>query len=137
MRAQNNPTNPLIDAAREARARAYAPYSRFKVGAAVKDDRGQVTTGSNVENASYGLTCCAERVAIFGAISDGAKRILELAVACPIEPIVKPEKLMPCGACRQVMQEFMDGSALVHVDGVGTMSLNEILPRPFHLDVGT
>jgi cytidine deaminase len=120
--------------ARDAKAHAYAPYSNLKVGAAVKDDRGLIVVGTNVENASYGLTCCAERVAIFNAISGGAKRITELAVSCPLSG--RKEEMMPCGACLQIMQEFMDGSGGVYVDGVGRFTLAELLPHPFGVNVG-
>jgi cytidine deaminase len=124
-----------VKAAREARARAYSPYSTLKVGAAVKDERGNVTVGANVENASYGLTCCAERVAIFSAIASGAQHIAEIAVAGP--PDAGGEVLMPCGACLQVMREFMDDSGVVHVDGFGTVRLQELLPHPYGSGIGS
>ncbi|MBI4369741.1 MAG: cytidine deaminase [Elusimicrobia bacterium] len=85
----------------ESRDHAYAPYSKFYVGAALLADNGRTYTGSNVENASYGLTVCAERVAIFRAIHDGAKAIRAIAVATG-----HPQEKTPCGACLQVMMEF-------------------------------
>ncbi|MDG6909627.1 MAG: cytidine deaminase [Nitrososphaerota archaeon] len=91
----------LVDAARKARARAYSPYSRVKIGAAVLTSDGEVYAGCNIENASYGLSCCAERTAIFKAVSEGARKIVAIAVVGSSE-----EFTSPCGACRQVMVEF-------------------------------
>lgn len=91
----------LVAMAIAARHRAYAPYSRFAVGAAVRTAAGKIYTGCNIENASYGATCCAERVAIFKAVSDGDTDLVELAVVAEGE---KP--CSPCGICRQVMVEF-------------------------------
>jgi cytidine deaminase len=91
----------LLEAARDARKKAYAPYSRFRVGAAVLSGSGRIYTGSNVENASYGLTCCAERSAIFAMISAGEKKIAGLLIIGDSK-----EFLPPCGACRQVIAEF-------------------------------
>lgn len=116
----------LLAQAREAAQRAYCPYSNFPVGAAVRSELG-VTTGCNVENASYGLALCAERVALFTAVAQGARSIRQLAVSC-----IKAETdedaeagangpegaRMPCGACRQVMAELMPSDALVLIDGV-------------------
>ena len=93
--------NDLIARARECLDRAYAPYSRFQVAAALLDDRGRVFTGVNVENISYGLSMCAERVAIFAAVAAGARRITALAVTSS-----GADLLSPCGACRQVIAEF-------------------------------
>jgi len=122
--------------ARAAALGAYAPYSQFRVGAAVKAG-GKIYTGCNVENASYGLAICAERVAIFAAIADGARRIDAIAVACIDAPPDSPASgLMPCGACRQVMAEFADGRMPVHVDGVGSFTLSELLPSAFTLSPG-
>jgi len=95
---------------------------------------GKIYTGCNVENASYGLTMCAERVAIFKAVADGAKRISRLAVACLDVPRSANAKFrMPCGACRQVMTEFADKNFIVAVEGVGEFSMDELLPGPFTL----
>lgn len=122
----------LIKKARLARKRAYSPYSEFSVGAAVLVDPKKTFSGSNVENASFGLTICAERVAIFNAVSAGAKKISELAVSCgPASNKLNKNLLMPCGACLQVMAEFGGRDLLVHVDHVGTFTLDELLPRAF------
>jgi len=91
----------LEEAARLACQKAYAPYSNFPVGAAVLTDSGQIVTGCNVENASLGLSCCAERVALFNAVSRGHRQIVALAIYTPTET-----PTAPCGACRQVIQEF-------------------------------
>jgi cytidine deaminase len=91
----------LVAAARRAAKTAYAPYSKFRVGAAVLTTSGRIYTGGNVENASYGLTCCAERTAIFKAVAEGERRIVAVAVHTPTK---KPT--FPCGACRQVIHEF-------------------------------
>jgi cytidine deaminase len=103
--------NGLIAQARACLDQAYAPYSRFPVAAAVVDDSGRIFMGVNVENASYGLTMCAERVAIFSAIAAGARKIVAVAVTSR-----NAVSLPPCGACRQVMAEFCDPEALVYGD---------------------
>jgi cytidine deaminase len=119
--------------AREAAKRAYAPYSKFRVGAAIHAD-GQVFTGCNVENASYSLTMCAERNAIFAAVAAGARRLEALAVACiDARPNATPGDLMPCGACRQVMAEFAGSNLPVFVEGAGVFTLADLLPHPFRL----
>jgi cytidine deaminase len=126
----------LGEQARAARARAYAPYSKFRVGAALLLDNGAVVLGSNVENASYGLTCCAERVAIFSAcVQHPSARIVALAVSAGDDghPHEGERTRMPCGACRQVMVEFMAPAAPVWIDGVGTQTLAQLLPAPFKL----
>lgn len=99
--AKKTDLQALIDAARRARSRAYSPYSGVKIGAAAMGSDGRVFTGSNIENASYGLSCCAERTAIFKAVSEGVRDIVALAVVGKSE-----EFTSPCGACRQVMVEF-------------------------------
>jgi cytidine deaminase len=124
----------LMDAAREAAAHAYAPYSRFRVGAALLFDDGSVVTGCNVENVSYGLTSCAERNALFRAVSErgAGRRIVAIAVTN-----LNGKASPPCGACRQVLSEFAVADALVHFsgnDGVETQPLKEMLPFQFHLD---
>ena len=91
----------LVDAARKALPRAYSPYSGVRIGAAVLTSDGRIFSGANIENASYGLSCCAERTAIFKAVSEGAKRIVAIAVVGKSEGFTRP-----CGACRQVMVEF-------------------------------
>lgn len=98
----------LIDRAYAARGNAYASYSNFEVGAAVTTEDGEIFAGANVENASYGLTICAERVAIFNAITHGKRRIKAVAIVSSDE---KPTP--PCGACRQVIREFSDPEAIV------------------------
>ena len=100
----------LLPAAKKARARAYAPYSDFHVGAAVLGGNGKIYRGCNVENASFGLTCCAERNAIFAMVDAGERKIREVLVIGESE-----EFLPPCGACRQVIAEFAQPTAKVHM----------------------
>ena len=118
----------LARAAARARRRAYAPYSRFPVGAAVLTTDGMIYTGCNVENASYGLSLCAERVAIHTAVAQGRRRVTALAVAGPAGAT-----LMPCGACRQVMDEFgVQTVILASARGApAIVSLSDLLPWPF------
>ena len=119
----------LMDAAREASVRAYAPYSRFHVGAAVLADDGRVFTAANVENASYGLTSCAERNAIFAAVSAGVRCIVAVAVHTPTA-----QPVSPCGACRQVIYEFGVEAVVVSGcdgEGRGSWSIGELLPGAF------
>lgn len=124
-----------MEAAKQAANNAHAPYSRFRVGAAVLTADGRVFVGANVENASYGLTVCAERVAIFSAVAAGASEITRLAVSTAQSPVI-PSEAMPCGACRQVMAEFMTESAVVQIDHVGDCKLSELLPQAFRLRTG-
>jgi cytidine deaminase len=126
--------NDLREAAREAAVHAYAPYSKFYVGAALLFEDGLIVTGCNVENMSYGLTSCAERNALFRAISErgAGPRIRAIAVANR-NGAASP----PCGACRQVMSEFVTADAIVTfpgVDGPETRSFAEILPYSFVLE---
>lgn len=125
----------LVEHARRAADRAHAPYSKFRVGAAVLDASGRVFEGCNVESASYGLSLCAERVAIFSAIATGAQRpFAALAVACvDAGSSLGDAGRMPCGACRQVAAEHLAADAPVHVDGVGTFSVENLLPTAFAL----
>ena len=124
----------LLERARQAATRAHCPYSNFHVGAAVRCDDGSVIEGCNVENASYGLSICAERVALFTAISLG-KQPIELAVSCiDAQTDASPGSRMPCGACRQVMQELLPAEAKIQIDGVGLHHLSDLLPTPFELD---
>ena len=121
----------LISASRAAMEKAYAPYSGFKVGAAVLGGSGGIYAGCNVENASYGLTICAERVAVFNAVSAGEKEIRAVAIA---NTTGKPA--FPCGACRQVLAEFApsDGKMEIHLvsdEGIETHTLAELLPHAF------
>jgi cytidine deaminase len=119
----------LTDAAIQARENAHAPFSNFKVGAALADERGGVYTGCNVENATYGLTLCAERVAIFKAISEGARKFTRLAVAADTDTLTPP-----CGACRQIIWEFCGdiGITLVNLQGKSeSFRMKDLFPRPF------
>jgi cytidine deaminase len=119
----------LTKAALEARAHAHAPYSHFRVGAALEDASGKIHTGVNVENATYGLTVCAERVAVFKAISEGARKFTRIAVAADTEALTPP-----CGACRQILWEFCGDIPVVLVNPRGkseTLSLKELFPRAF------
>jgi len=121
----------LIAKAKEARLKAYAPYSGFKVGAAVLCPSGTVHTGANVENASYGLTVCAERAAIFAAISSGERGITSLVVVTDKSPPAKP-----CGACLQVLREFGPDCSIIcaSLDGeINRHKLGELLPEAFEL----
>ena len=126
------PADPLalVAAARAHLDHAHAPYSLFPVAAAVVDERGRVFLGVNVENASYGLTMCAERVAIFSAVAAGAKRIAAMAVTAR-----RMSAITPCGACRQVMAEFCAADTPVYSDQGGTSyatwTAGELLPRAF------
>jgi cytidine deaminase len=119
----------LLDAARAARQHAHAPFSHFKVGAALETEDGQVITGCNVENATYGLTVCAERVAVWKAVSEGHRRFRRVAVVADTQ-----EPTPPCGACRQILWEF--GGDLEVILGnlneeKGRHRLRELLPLPF------
>lgn len=128
------PDKELLEAARRAALAAHAPYSAFRVGAAARAG-GKIYSGCNIENASYGLSICAERVAIFTAVAAGAKRIEALALACIDAKAGAPTgSRMPCGACRQVMAEFSESGVAVHVDGVGSFTLGQLLPHAFTLD---
>jgi cytidine deaminase len=125
--------DPLLTAALAAREHAYASYSGFRVGAALEDDSGRIHTGCNVENVSYGLTLCAERVAVAKAVSEGARRFRRIAIAADTDTLTPP-----CGACRQVLSEFCAGPnrdlevVLVNPHGkVETMRLSDLYPRPF------
>lgn len=125
----------LIAAAVEARTRAVAPYSSFAVGAAVESVDGAIVTGCNIENASYGLTICAERVALFKAVSEGIRRFAHLVVAADTA-----EPTPPCGACRQVIWELCGDIpvTLVTLDGRRTThTARALLPHPFGLRGGT
>jgi cytidine deaminase len=127
------PIDPLMQVARAAAERAYAPYSKFRVGAAVTAGT-ETFSGCNVENASYGLTLCAERVTLFTAVAAGHRRVERLAVTCvDASSDLGPDGRMPCGACRQVMSELMGPDAEVLVDGVGTFTVRDLLPRAFTL----
>ena len=122
-------SDALVEAARQARENAFAPFSKFKVGAAVQDESGRIFTGCNVENATYGLTICAERVAIFKAISEGARRFKRVAVVADTGTLTPP-----CGACRQILWEFCGDVELVLANLEGnseTVRLCTLFPRAF------
>jgi cytidine deaminase len=122
----------LVSAARAVRERAYAPYSGFRVGAAIETESGAVFTGANVENASYGATVCAERAAVFGMIAAGERGIARVAVYAE-----GPELSMPCGMCRQVLVEHGRNAEVVVAGpgGVKTTTLAVLLPEPFVFEV--
>jgi cytidine deaminase len=121
----------LLDLAREVAARAYAPYSRFRVGAALRDGSGGVFGGCNVESASFGLTICAERAAIFAAIAAGATRPFRAMALTCLDAV--PGGCMPCGACRQLLWEHFDPDAQLHVQGAGSFRVGDLLPYAFRL----
>jgi cytidine deaminase len=122
-------TDRLLEAARAVRQHAHAPFSNFKVGAALEDESGRIFAGCNVENATLGLTICAERVAVFKAISEGAAKLKRVAVVADTETLTPP-----CGACRQILWEFCGDAELILANLTGkqeTMTLKQIFPRPF------
>ena len=121
----------LVQAAAKARQRAVAPYSRFKVGAALLTKSGEIITGANVESASYGLTCCAERVALFNALTSGKRHFEAVAVVARA-----PEGPMPCGACRQLLAEYAAKATVFVADSrnlkrIKKSSVKELLPAAF------
>jgi len=120
---------PLIEAAKNARLHSVAPFSNFRVGAAVRTDSGKVYTGCNVESASYGLTVCAERVAIWKALSEGERQFTALAVVADTETLTPP-----CGTCRQIIWEFARGATIVFANLNGqseVFHIADLLPRAF------
>lgn len=119
----------LLEQALRAREHARAPFSHFQVGAALEDETGRVHTGCNIENATYGLTICAERVAVFKALSEGARRFRRIAIAADTGALTPP-----CGACRQILWEFCGDIEIVLGNPRGqteTLRLGELFPRPF------
>jgi cytidine deaminase len=121
--------DPLLAAALTARENAFAPFSKFKVGAAVEGSDGRIHTGCNVENATYSLTVCAERVAVFKGVSEGERRFKRVAVAADTEKLTPP-----CGACRQILWEFCGDVEIVLVNPRGKIEeyrLKELFPKPF------
>jgi len=119
----------LITAALKARENAHAPFSKFKVGAALEDGTGHIHAGCNVENATYGLTVCAERIAIFKAVSEGAKGFRRIAVVADTDTLTPP-----CGACRQILWEFCGDIEIILANLAGkseTLRLATLFPRPF------
>ena len=119
----------LIKAATAVRENAYAPFSNFRVGAALEMDDGEIITGCNVESASYGLTVCAERVAVWNAISQGKRRITKIAVVADTEDLTPP-----CGACRQIIWEFGGDIPVILANLKGKteiVQMKDLLPRAF------
>lgn len=123
----------LLEQAARVATFACAPASGFRVGAVVLDATGTISTGVNVESASFGLTCCAERCALFSHLGAGWRHPVLIAVACIDGDPSQPATLMPCGACRQVMSEHLDPGGVVAVRGVGVFSVDELLPMGFCL----
>ncbi len=124
----------LVESAQAAREFAYAPYSRFYVGAALLTAGGEVYTGSNVENLSFGLTVCAERVAFYSAVAAGKRDFIGLALVAET-----PEPVTPCGACRQVVHEFAPDIWIACANLLGQYrlyKLRELLPYTFDADLG-
>ncbi len=124
---QTNSLKSLEASARDARSRAYAPYSNFQVGAALESDTGQIFTGCNVENISFGLTICAERNAVFAAIAAGVRKFRRIVVVADSK-----EPVTPCGACRQVLSEFADNMEIISINLQGQKyraGLSDLLPR--------
>ena len=122
-------SDALMDAALAARENAFAPYSKFRVGAAIEDADGRIHTGCNVENATYGLTVCAERVAVFKAMSEGVRKFRRVAIAADTDALTPP-----CGACRQILWEFCGDVEIVLVNPRGkteTHRLKDLFPKPF------
>lgn len=119
----------LLTAAREARLRAHAPFSKFNVGAALETADGTIVTGCNIENATYGLTICAERVAMFKAISEGHRKFARIVVVADTD-----DPTPPCGACRQILWEFAGDLEIILADLKGERAchqLKDLLPHPF------
>ena len=128
-----DPMDELLEAARSASRQAYCPYSHFHVGAAIRAG-GRIFTGANIENASYGLTVCAERTAVFAAVLAGYTQIEAIAVACVDSPDGSTHELLtPCGACRQVLAEFAGDEVPVAIDRVGILQMKDLLPLAFRL----
>ena len=121
----------LMAAALDARAKAVAPYSKFQVGAALLTNKGEIIAGANIESASYGLTCCAERVALFKALSEGKRGFRAIAVAAAL-----PGGATPCGACRQLLAEYAPDAVVWVADAncpkeIREFSVRELLPEVF------
>ncbi len=123
----------LIELAKEARERAYAPYSGFYVGAALLTRDGEVFTGCNIENASFTPTCCAERVAIFKAVSEGNKAFFAIAVVGGARGESADTPCYPCGVCRQALAEFADADLKIYFADGSVTTLGELLPKAFEI----
>lgn len=123
----------LIEQAKRARELAYTPYSKFKVGAAISTTNGNIYTGCNIENAAYPVSCCAERIAIYNALSAGEKSFSEMAVVADTDGAISP-----CGSCRQVMAEFFDKNIPIYLtnlqEDTKTVTIEELLPFSFQQD---
>lgn len=121
----------LIEKAKTARLKAYAPYSKFLVGAAVLTSTSNIYIGCNIENSSYSLTCCAERVAIFQAIAAGEKDFQAMAIVGDTE-----QPITPCGACRQVINEFFNDETPIYLANLSgqikQLTINDLLPLSFN-----
>jgi cytidine deaminase len=138
MRISEQDALALLQSAAQAAKGAYAPYSHFPVGAALLTDRGEVVPGCNVENASYGLTLCAERVALVKAVSEGKRRFTALAVWADARPY---GAVTPCGACRQMLAEFLPADCPVVFSDAATgavrvLTMGSLLPEAFGLAAG-
>lgn len=125
----------LVRAAKRAREQAVAPYSKFKVGAALLTESGEIITGANVESASYGLTCCAERVALFQALTNGKRKFIAVAVVARTAGGPKP-----CGACRQLLAEYAPKAKVFIADSralnaIKVFSVQKLLPVAFRLEL--
>lgn len=131
MNALSSELEALLDAARAVRERAYAPYSAFQVGAALRSENGAIFVGCNVENASYGATICAERSAILAMVAAGQRVISSIAVFTDAETLA-----MPCGSCRQVISEFQRDTQLIVANPRQrrVLMFSDIFPEPFVLD---
>jgi cytidine deaminase len=119
----------LIQAARKAKKNSHSPYSKFRVGAALLTKSGKIYTGCNIENSSYSLTVCAERTALFKAVSEGEKKFLTLVISTDVKDFISP-----CGACRQVISDLAGDIDIILTNRVGKtkiMKMNELLPHPF------
>ncbi len=127
-------TKKLLTAAKDARRSAYAPYSKFKVGAALLTEDGQIYKGCNIENSSFSPTCCAERVAIFKAVSEGKYNFSAVAIVGGTHDTESP--CYPCGVCRQVLSEFCSDDFIIiteNSDKIETITLGQILPKRFFI----
>ncbi len=128
-----NDLSRLVEAARAGRLNAHATFSNFKVGAALESDDGRIFTGCNVENASYGLTVCAERVAVWKAISEGARKFTRICVTADVDAPTPP-----CGACRQILWEFGGNLEVILAnlhEVKGTHWMKDLLPFPFEANL--
>jgi len=121
----------LLEIAKNATRNSYAPYSNIHVGAAIVTEDGKIFTGTNIENSSYGLSICAERVAVFNAVSNGYRKFKKITIITS-----EGKGIMPCGACRQVLAEFSENMEVITLDKEGNVirfKLNDLLPHAFRL----